>query len=285
MVASAIAHVTGLTDVTPDNWLVSAAQLVTGTAIGARFSEFERKRAGPRDFDLADHLDRADPSHLRLCLSRRSHRRPALSGSAARLLAGWPRRDGLDRHDLRRRSRLRLDEPGLPLLHRRHPLPCCSSASARIRGRRLNLELSLKSIEACYVAIRDHASCRRSVPHPHRLSVARRRAAGSATRITATPSFTRTAPASPRAASSICCSSATPANTSENHGGNHHAAVEYGMRWPKHDMMPLVPLMARAAPGVGFGLTMSTTYQHPFHVARLFNSLDHITGGASPGTR
>jgi alkanesulfonate monooxygenase SsuD/methylene tetrahydromethanopterin reductase-like flavin-dependent oxidoreductase (luciferase family) len=69
------------------------------------------------------------------------------------------------------------------------------------------------------------------------------------------------------------------ANTSENHGGNHHAAVRYGMRWPKHDMMPLVPLMARAAPGVGFGLTMSTTYHHPFHVARLFNSLDHVTGG------
>lgn len=43
MVASAVAHITGLTDVTPDNWLVSLAQLVTGTAIGARFSEFERK--------------------------------------------------------------------------------------------------------------------------------------------------------------------------------------------------------------------------------------------------
>ena len=69
------------------------------------------------------------------------------------------------------------------------------------------------------------------------------------------------------------------ANTSENHGGNHHAAVRLGMRWPKHDMSPLIPLMARAAPGVGFGLTMSTTYQHPFHVARFFNSLDHITQG------
>ncbi len=69
------------------------------------------------------------------------------------------------------------------------------------------------------------------------------------------------------------------ANTSENHGGSHHAAVRLGMRWPKHDMMPLVPLMARAAPGVGFGLTMSTTYQHPFHCARLFNSLDHVTKG------
>jgi FMN-dependent oxidoreductase (nitrilotriacetate monooxygenase family) len=69
------------------------------------------------------------------------------------------------------------------------------------------------------------------------------------------------------------------ANTPENVGGNHHASVRLGQRWPKHDMMPLVPLMARAAPGVGFGLTMSTTYHHPFHVARLFNSLDHFTGG------
>lgn len=69
------------------------------------------------------------------------------------------------------------------------------------------------------------------------------------------------------------------ANTSENHGGTHHAAVAYGMRWPKHDMSPLIPLMARAAAGVGFGLTMSTTYQHPFHVARFFNALDHVTGG------
>jgi FMN-dependent oxidoreductase (nitrilotriacetate monooxygenase family) len=69
------------------------------------------------------------------------------------------------------------------------------------------------------------------------------------------------------------------ANTSENHGGTHHAAVQYGMRWPKHDMSPLIPLMSRAAPGVGFGLTMSTTYQHPFHVARFFNALDHVTKG------
>jgi FMN-dependent oxidoreductase (nitrilotriacetate monooxygenase family) len=44
-------------------------------------------------------------------------------------------------------------------------------------------------------------------------------------------------------------------------------------------MLPMIPLMARAAAGVGFGLTMSTTYHHPFHIARLFNSLDHVTGG------
>jgi FMN-dependent oxidoreductase (nitrilotriacetate monooxygenase family) len=69
------------------------------------------------------------------------------------------------------------------------------------------------------------------------------------------------------------------ANTPENVGGNHHASVSLGQRWPKHDMMPLVPLLARAAPGVGFGLTMSTTYHHPFHLARLFSSLDHLTNG------
>ena len=37
--------------------------------------------------------------------------------------------------------------------------------------------------------------------------------------------------------------------------------------------------MAKAAPGVGFALTMSTTYHHPFHCARLFNALDHVTRG------
>jgi alkanesulfonate monooxygenase SsuD/methylene tetrahydromethanopterin reductase-like flavin-dependent oxidoreductase (luciferase family) len=69
------------------------------------------------------------------------------------------------------------------------------------------------------------------------------------------------------------------AETPEIHGGDHHAAVRLGVRWPKHDMFPMAPIMARAAPGVGIGLTMSTTYHHPFHVARLYNALDHVTGG------
>ena len=44
-------------------------------------------------------------------------------------------------------------------------------------------------------------------------------------------------------------------------------------------MSVMIPLMARVTSGVGFGLTMSTTYHHPFHVARVFNSLDHVTRG------
>lgn len=69
------------------------------------------------------------------------------------------------------------------------------------------------------------------------------------------------------------------AETPELFGGNFDTAVRLGVRWPKHDMMPMIPLMARVAPHLGFGITMSTTYHHPFHVARLFSSLDHITGG------
>ena len=67
--------------------------------------------------------------------------------------------------------------------------------------------------------------------------------------------------------------------TSEDYGGSHEAVVRYGAKWPRHDMTPMIPLMAKAAPRIGFALTMSTTYHHPFHCARLFNALDHVTRG------
>ncbi len=67
--------------------------------------------------------------------------------------------------------------------------------------------------------------------------------------------------------------------TSEDYGGTHEAVVRYGAKWPRHDMTPMIPLMAKAASGVGFALTLSTTYHHPFHCARLFNALDHVTRG------
>ncbi len=67
--------------------------------------------------------------------------------------------------------------------------------------------------------------------------------------------------------------------TPEDYGGDFRTAVRLGTRWPRHDMGPMIPIMSRAAKGIGFGITMSTTYQHPFHVARVFNGLDHVTGG------
>jgi FMN-dependent oxidoreductase (nitrilotriacetate monooxygenase family) len=67
--------------------------------------------------------------------------------------------------------------------------------------------------------------------------------------------------------------------TSEDYGGDHRAVVRYGAKWPRHDMTPMIPLLARVTSGVGYALTMSTTYHHPFHVARTFNALDHVTRG------
>jgi alkanesulfonate monooxygenase SsuD/methylene tetrahydromethanopterin reductase-like flavin-dependent oxidoreductase (luciferase family) len=38
-------------------------------------------------------------------------------------------------------------------------------------------------------------------------------------------------------------------------------------------------MMSRVTSHVGFGLTYASTFMHPFYVARLLNSLDHITNG------
>ena len=67
--------------------------------------------------------------------------------------------------------------------------------------------------------------------------------------------------------------------TSEDYGGNHDAVVRNGVKWPRHDMTAMIPILARVTEGVGYALTMSTTYHHPFHCARTFNALDHVTRG------
>jgi FMN-dependent oxidoreductase (nitrilotriacetate monooxygenase family) len=61
--------------------------------------------------------------------------------------------------------------------------------------------------------------------------------------------------------------------------GSEDEAVRYGIQWPRHDVSPWIPLMARATTHVGFCLTYASTFMHPFYVARLLNSLDHVTGG------
>jgi FMN-dependent oxidoreductase (nitrilotriacetate monooxygenase family) len=44
-------------------------------------------------------------------------------------------------------------------------------------------------------------------------------------------------------------------------------------------MSPIMTAMSRVTQHVGFGVTYSTTFMHPYYLARLLNSLDHITGG------
>src|SRR6185437_5576221 len=61
--------------------------------------------------------------------------------------------------------------------------------------------------------------------------------------------------------------------------GSIDDAVRYGVAWPRLDMSPWITAMSRVTQHVGFGLTYATTFMHPFYVARLLNSLDHITNG------
>ena len=56
-------------------------------------------------------------------------------------------------------------------------------------------------------------------------------------------------------------------------------AVRRGVAWPRMDMSPWITAMSRVTSHLGFGLTYASTFMHPFYVARLLNSLDHITNG------
>ncbi|WP_298687845.1 NtaA/DmoA family FMN-dependent monooxygenase [uncultured Sphingomonas sp.] len=55
--------------------------------------------------------------------------------------------------------------------------------------------------------------------------------------------------------------------------------VEWGVAWPRHDPLPMAIAMAGVTKHLGFVTTMSMTYHHPFNVARLFASVDHVTRG------
>src|SRR5580692_11273287 len=56
-------------------------------------------------------------------------------------------------------------------------------------------------------------------------------------------------------------------------------AVRWGVGFPRVDMSPYIAVLAQHTKHVGFGLTYSSTYLQPYYVARLLNSLDHITKG------
>ena len=63
------------------------------------------------------------------------------------------------------------------------------------------------------------------------------------------------------------------------YGDSFGEAVEHGVRVVKLDLVPILTAMGLATKSLGLGATYSTTYYSPFHVARLFASLDHFTHG------
>ncbi len=55
--------------------------------------------------------------------------------------------------------------------------------------------------------------------------------------------------------------------------------IRHGIRAVKLDLVPVVMAMTLATRHLGVSATYSTTYHAPFHIARLFSTLDHFAGG------
>ncbi|MCB1739685.1 MAG: LLM class flavin-dependent oxidoreductase [Gammaproteobacteria bacterium] len=65
----------------------------------------------------------------------------------------------------------------------------------------------------------------------------------------------------------------------EYEGGNYADAIEHGIRCVKMDAVTCLMIMAAATTRLGLGATYSTTYFDPFHVARVFQTVDLMTKG------
>ena len=55
--------------------------------------------------------------------------------------------------------------------------------------------------------------------------------------------------------------------------------IRHGIRAVKLDLIPVVMAMTLATRYLGVSATYSTTYHAPFHIARLFSTVDHLTNG------
>ena len=65
----------------------------------------------------------------------------------------------------------------------------------------------------------------------------------------------------------------------DRYGDSFIEAVRNGVRVVKMDLTPALTAMGMATRRLGVGATYSTTYYEPFHVARLFATLDLMLGG------
>jgi len=60
---------------------------------------------------------------------------------------------------------------------------------------------------------------------------------------------------------------------------DRETAVEKAVQTPASDPQLIVPAMAEVTDDLGFAVTRSTTYTHPYQLAREFSTLDHLTDG------
>ena len=61
--------------------------------------------------------------------------------------------------------------------------------------------------------------------------------------------------------------------------GSRDGAVKWGVMYPRVDMNPVMLAAGRVTKHIGLGLTYSSTFMHPYYMARLMNSMDHMTNG------
>jgi FMN-dependent oxidoreductase (nitrilotriacetate monooxygenase family) len=66
---------------------------------------------------------------------------------------------------------------------------------------------------------------------------------------------------------------------SDTFRGSLEPALRYAAQVPEHDPIPLLSWMAAVTKHIGLGATFSTSNQHPFYAARLWATIDHLTGG------
>lgn len=65
----------------------------------------------------------------------------------------------------------------------------------------------------------------------------------------------------------------------DTYGGDMSVDLKWGRRAPKHDPCLLAAIISQATRDIGIVATVATNQTHPFHLARLMSSLDHLSGG------
>ncbi|MGH3640147.1 MAG: NtaA/DmoA family FMN-dependent monooxygenase, partial [Mycobacterium sp.] len=65
----------------------------------------------------------------------------------------------------------------------------------------------------------------------------------------------------------------------DTYGGSADTAIRYGVELPAHDPAILAGILAANTERLSFVVTASTTYSHPFDLARRFSTIDHLSGG------
>jgi FMN-dependent oxidoreductase (nitrilotriacetate monooxygenase family) len=63
------------------------------------------------------------------------------------------------------------------------------------------------------------------------------------------------------------------------YAGGPEAALRSGAQVPVNDPLLVVPAMAAVTEHLGFGITASTSFEHPYSFARRMSTLDHLTKG------